>query len=51
MYTAHRVQFEDDCVLSISCEPIQINDVYIFTNAEIGVCTDEKASSLKELEQ
>lgn len=50
MYTARQLRFEDDCVLSISCEPIQIKDVYTFTNAEIGVRTNE-ISSLKELEQ
>ena len=45
IYTARRLRFEDDCVLSISSEPIQINDVYTFANAEIGVRTDEKINA------
>ncbi len=51
MYQARRLRFEDDCVLSISCEPIQADDVYTFTNAEMGIRTDEISLSLKELEQ
>ena len=49
VYLARRLRFEDE-YYSISCEPIQIKDVYTFTNAEIGVRTNE-ISSLKELGQ
>jgi hypothetical protein len=39
MHTTRRLQFDDDCVLSIFCEPMQMDDVFTLTNAEIGVCT------------
>jgi hypothetical protein len=50
MYKARRLRFEYDGDSSICCEPIQINDVYTFTNAR-GVRTDEQSLTLKEPEQ